>query len=171
MAAVINSPALLRNILIGLLGLCAGVIVLLVSMIIGSPAEPKHQQVAISPQMPAKPVVASRAETEGFSPASVPVVVATNTEEAPAQPAVEAQEQAPELATPLFYTIHTNSLEKLDMEQQVAVSQLQQDYINFYNEWSRSGANDMATWNAKMDDYRQRVIAQIGPDAADSLFR
>lgn len=75
------------------------------------------------------------------------------------------------LATPVFYSLHTNNLEKLGVDQQYAVIQLQKEYVEFFNAWNQKYPKDQAAWNSKMDEYRQRLVSQIGAEAADEILR
>lgn len=75
------------------------------------------------------------------------------------------------LSIPLFYALKASQFDLLPPEQQQAVVSLQNDYINYHNDWTEASSGDISQWNDRMKEFHLELVRRVGPSAADALTR
>ena len=75
------------------------------------------------------------------------------------------------LEKPLFYSVDQEQVAKMSPENQYAYAGIQQDYVDFYNEWKNHYPNDPGAWNEQMKKYYQEIRLQLGWREVDRIIR
>ena len=79
------------------------------------------------------------------------------------------QEQQTE--TPIFYHFIPDRVNQLSEVQTMALSGVEKEYVDYYNEWINTYPHDVIKWNDKMRELETGLFNRLGPEAADNLLR
>lgn len=110
-----------------------------------------------------------------LQPVSTPAQVTEIMEPAdPAERRPEAVQEAPEAAAqsllePPFYKPSNEDLAKLNPEQLVIYNGIMEDYLKFYEEWSKNTPDDVEAWNLKIQECNQQIRFMLGLEASNLI--
>jgi hypothetical protein len=75
------------------------------------------------------------------------------------------------LEKPPFYSVDQEQVAKMSLEAQQAYAGIQQDYVDFYNEWKNHYPNDPRNWNEQMKKFHFQMLLQLGSREVDRILR
>jgi len=75
------------------------------------------------------------------------------------------------LEEPPFYSVDQGQVAKMSPEAQHAYAGIQQDYVDFYNEWKNHYPNDPRAWNEQMKKFHFQMLLKLGSREVDRILR
>lgn len=73
------------------------------------------------------------------------------------------------LKEPPFYKPSNEDLAKLNPEQLVIYNGIMEDYLKFYEEWSKNTPDDVEAWNLKIQECNQQIRFMLGLEASNLI--
>ena len=76
-----------------------------------------------------------------------------------------------DLSIPFFYSLKASQYDLLSAEQQQAVVSLQNQYVNYYHDWTQESSGNVSEWNDRMREFHLELVRRVGAATADQLTR